>query len=142
MKKIVLLLTFSIIFVLGASANTVGVLGQFQSQGFSATASFSKVEVELSVTDLTSGVLSLSADYNIVNNGIVENLFWNFGAGAALGVSDGGLSLGIIAPVELVYNIKPILNGMDIYLQATPYLGIISSFKFDFDIGLGVRFAY
>lgn len=142
MKKIMLLMSFMTILLFSVNANTFGVLGKFTNPGFAVTGSFGKVEAELGVTDLTSGVLSLSADYNIINKGIVNDLFWNIGAGAGISISSSSVVVSAIAPVELVFNIDEILNGMDIYLQAMPIVSIIPQIDFGFDLGLGVRFAY
>lgn len=140
MKKISLIILFSVIAAFtSVSAVTVGGLGIFSPNGFSATASSGKVEFELSVTELTNGILTLSADYTLNSWGIIDNLSMNVAAGAGISLSDGGFGLAIIIPVELVFKVREILNGLDIYLQAKPNVPIFPSPTFGFEIGLGVR---
>jgi len=114
-------------------------MGVFEPSGFTATASSGKVEVELSITALTNSALSLSADYTLAGAGIANGFSWNVAAGAGIGISDNYFGLNIIVPVELVFKIREILNGLDIYLQAKPIVPIIPKPTFDFEVGLGVR---
>ncbi len=140
MKKIGLIILLSLISTISTvNAVTVGGLGIFDPGGFSATASSGLVEVELSITALSSSTLSLSADYTLISGGIIDNLSWNFAVGAGVNFNSAGLGLNIIAPVELVYKIREILNGLDIYLQAKPIIPLYPTPSFEFEIGLGVR---
>lgn len=142
MKKIMLSMVFMTVILLGSNANTIGVLGRFYQPGFSATASFGKVEADLGITELSSGALSISADYNLFNSGIANDFYWNFGFGAGLDISSSGVFVSVISPIELTYNIDEILNGIDIYLQAKPIVPLNPSPSFDFEMGLGVRVFY
>lgn len=143
MKKFsILAILFTVICIGNLHANTIGVLGRIYDPGFSVTASFDQVEVELGITEIASGTLSLSGDYQILDGGIMTDLSWNVAAGAAVGISSSGLTVSIITPAEVVYDIDELLKGMDIYLQLKPIIPLYPSPSFDIEFGLGVRIDY
>lgn len=140
MKKIILIVTLSLVFCLGSvSAITVGGIGEFTDGGFYATGSSGKIEVELGITHLTNSQLSLSADYRLTGGAIAYNFSWDFALGAGIFVSEYAFGLNIIAPAEIVYNIPDILKGLDVYLQLKPIIPLYPKPTFDFEVGLGVR---
>ncbi len=140
MKKLLLI---SLVLIASSfftvSAVTVGGLGKFYPSGFSGTFSMDKVEVELSITDLFSGKLDLSADYSLFTKGLGSNFFMDFGVGAGITFNQSGFGLNVIAPFEFGFKIKEILKGMDIYLQPKVVIPLYPKPSFSFEAGLGVR---
>ncbi len=141
-KNSIITLFFLIVGISGLSAaNTAGVYAT--PTGASATVSMDRVEVELYLNGLFNSQLGLSADYTVIGNDFAistaNGFFWNVAVGPSLSISSGSFGVGIIFPVEFGYNIPGILNGLDVYIQAKPFINILPSLSPDFEIGLGLR---
>lgn len=122
MKKISLIILCSLISTISTvTAVTVGGLGVFTPGSFSTTGRNGNVEFELSVSELSSNALSLSADNTLISRDIVPDLSLNIKSCAGIIISKNRF-------------------GFNVYLREKLFLSLYPKSDYDFfEIGLGAR---